>query len=176
MPDGWFGPGAWLIAFLVAQRLAEVVYAKATTARLRAAGGVEFGAGHYPFMIALHSFWLLALLLAGHAKPVNPYGLAVLAVLQLARLWVLASLGARWTTRVIVLPGVEPVTDGPFRWLKHPNYVVVALEIAIVPLALGLPGLALGFSLANAAMLIHRIRVENEALTWASEQKPALSP
>jgi methyltransferase len=79
-------------------------------------------------------------------------------------LWVIASLGRRWTTRVIVLPGFAPVSRGPYRWLKHPNYLIVALEIAVVPLALGLPLFALIFSPANAALLAYRIRIENEAL------------
>jgi methyltransferase len=172
MADGIVGPGAWLIGFLVVQRLAELAYAQWNTARLRAAGGVEFGAKHYPFMVALHAFWVLALALAGHAKPVNPVWLTVFVVLQMARLWVIASLGRRWTTRVIVLPDAAPVSGGPFRFVSHPNYLVVTLEIAVVPLALGLPGLALGFTLANAAMLIHRIRVENQALAWALDPKP----
>ncbi len=79
----------------------------------------------------------------------------------------IASLGRRWTTRVLVLPGAVPVMRGPYRFISHPNYLVVALEIAVVPLALGLPLLALAFTLANAAMLAWRIRVENRALRWA---------
>lgn len=165
-------PGAWLIGFVVAQRLAELAYAQWNTRRLRAAGGVEFGAKHYPFIVALHAFWLLSLAMAGYSHQVRPFWLAVFVVLQVARLWVIASLGRRWTTRVIVLPGAAPVAGGLFRWFKHPNYLVVTLEIAVVPLALGLPGLALGFSLANAALLIHRIRVENQALAWALDPKP----
>lgn len=171
MADGIIGPGTWLVAFLLAQRLGELALARWNTARLRRLGGVEFGAKHYPFMTALHVFWLLALWLAGHAHVIDPVWLAVFVVLQVGRLWVIASLGRRWTTRIIVLPGVAPVAGGPFRFIKHPNYLIVALEIAVVPLALGLPGLALGFSLANAAMLIHRIRVENEALAWALQPK-----
>jgi len=89
--------------------------------------------------------------------------------LQLGRLWVIASLGRRWTTRVIVLPGATPVARGPYRWLKHPNYLIVALEMAVVPLALGSPVFALIYSLANAALLAYRIRIENEALAWARQ-------
>ncbi len=169
------GEGAWLVAFLTVQRLAELAWAQRNTARLRAAGGVEFGAAHYPLMVALHAFWLLGLWLAGHDRPVDPVWLAVFIVLQLGRLWVLVSLGGRWTTRVIVLPGAAPIARGPYRWLRHPNYWVVALEIAVVPLALGLPVFALVFSLANAALLMVRIRVENRALAWAQQarRKPA---
>jgi methyltransferase len=82
---------------------------------------------------------------------------------------VIASLGRRWTTRVIVLRGAAPIARGPYRWIRHPNYLIVALEIAVVPLALGLPGFALIFSIANAAMVAYRIRVENEALAWAAK-------
>lgn len=161
------GEGAWLIAFLTLQRLAELVWAWRNSARLRAAGGVEFGASHYPVMVALHAFWLLGLWFAGHDRPVDPAWLAVFVLLQAGRLWVLASLRGRWTTRVIVLPGAAPVARGPYRWLRHPNYGVVVLEIAVVPLALGLPVFALVFSLANAVLLAVRIRAENRALAWA---------
>jgi methyltransferase len=163
------GEGAWLIAFLVAQRLVELGFAQFNTGRLRAKGAVEFGAAHYPLMIALHASWLVGLWVLGHARPVNAFWLAVFALLQIARLWVIATLGRRWTTRVIVLRGAVPVARGPYRWFRHPNYLIVALEIAVVPLALGLPVYALVFSVANAAFLIYRIRIENEALAWAAQ-------
>jgi len=161
------GEGAWLVAFLVVQRLAELGYAQWNTARLRAQGGVEFGARHYPLMVALHAFWLLGLWLLGHDRGVDPLWLAVFILLQVGRVWVIASLGRRWTTRVIVLPGAAPVARGPYRWLAHPNYLIVIFEIAVVPLALGLPLFALVFSLANAALVTYRIRVEARALAWA---------
>jgi methyltransferase len=163
------GEGAWLVVFLIAQRLAELGFAQWNTVRLRAEGGVEFGARHYPLMVALHAFWLLGLWMLGHDRSVDPFWLAVFIVLQAGRLWVIATLGRRWTTRVIVLPGAAPVARGPYRWLRHPNYLVVVLETAVVPLALGLPVFALVFSLANAALLAYRIRVENRALALASE-------
>jgi len=156
--------GACLVAFLVAQRLVELCFAQFNTRRLRAEGGVEFGAAHYPLMIALHASWLLGLWLLGYDRSVIPFWLAIFVLLQVGRLWVIASLGRRWTTRVIVLPGSAPVSRGPYRWLKHPNYLIAALEIAVVPLALGLPLFALIFSAANAALLAYRIRFENEAL------------
>ena len=158
------GEGAWLVAFLVLQRLSELAFAQFNTVRLRAKGAVEFGATHYPLMIVLHGLWLLGLWVFGHNQPINLGWLALFVVLQFGRLWVISSLGQRWTTRVIVLPGAAPVARGPYRWLKHPNYLIVALEIAVVPLALGLPMFALVFSVANAALLAYRIRIENEAL------------
>lgn len=154
-------------ASLSCNRFAELCFAQWNTVRLRGAGGVEFGASHYPLMIALHVFWLLGLWMFGHARSVNPIWLVFFILLQAGRLWVITSLGRRWTTRVIVLPGAPPVARGPYRWLRHPNYVVVALEIAVVPLALRLPLFALVFSAANAALLTYRIGVENQALAWA---------
>ena len=163
------GEGAWLVAFLVAQRLAELALATRNTRRLRNAGGVEFGAAHYPLMVALHACWLLGLWTYGHDRSIEPIGLAAFVVLQAGRVWVIASLGSRWTTRVIVVPGSVAVVRGPYRWLRHPNYLIVALEIAVVPLALGLPLFALVFSLLNAALLAYRIRVENRALAWTAD-------
>ena len=156
--------GAWLVAFLIAQRFVELCFAQFNTGRLRAMGGVEFGAAHYPLMIALHTSWLLGLWLLGYDRSIITFWLAIFVLLQFGRLWVIASLGRRWTTRVIVLPGSVPVLRGPYRWLKHPNYLVITLEIAVVSLALGLPLFALIFSAANAALLTYRIRIENEAL------------
>jgi methyltransferase len=167
MPELALAGGAWLVLFLAAQRLAELALAQANTARLRAAGAREFGAAHYPVMVALHGCWLAALWLLGHDRPVSLPWLAVFVVLQAARIWVIVTLGRRWTTRVLVRPGAAPVVAGPYRWLRHPNYAVVALEIAVVPLALGLPLVALIFTAANAAMLWWRIGVENAALAWA---------
>ena len=165
------GEGAWLIAFLIAQRLAELGLAQWNTVRLRGRGAIEFGAAHYPLIVALHACWLLGLWLLGHDRSVDPFWLAVFIVLQAGRLWVIATLGRRWTTRVIVLPGAAPIARGPYRWLRHPNYLVVVGEIAVVPLALGLPLFALVFSLANAGMLAYRIRVEKQALAWAQTEQ-----
>lgn len=161
------GEGAWLLAFLVVQRLAELALARRNTARVRAEGAVEFGARHYPVMVLLHASWLVTLAWLGHDRALDPGWLMLFIVLQMARIWVIASLGRRWTTRVLVLPGAVPVARGPYRWLRHPNYLIVVLEIAVVPLALGLPLVALTFSVANAVLLCWRIRVENRALTWA---------
>ncbi len=169
------GEGAWLVVFLIVQRLAELVYAQWNTVRLRAGGGVEFGARHYPLMVTLHALWLLGLWVFGHDRSVDPFWLTLFILLQAGRLWVIATLGRRWTTRVIVLPGAAPVARGPYRWLRHPNYLAVVLEIAVVPLALGLPVFALVFSLVNAAVLTYRIRVENQALAWANQAEQGTS-
>lgn len=163
------GEGGYLVAFLAIQRLAELALATRNTLRLRDAGGVEFGAAHYPLLVALHAFWLMGLWVYGHDRDIALWGLAAFAALQIARVWIIVSLGRGWTTRVIVMPGSVRVARGPYRWLRHPNYGVVALEIAVVPLALGLPVFAAVFSVLNAAVLALRIRVENMALAWAAE-------
>ena len=159
-----------VLAFTTGQRLAELWLARRNTALLRAFGAVEHGAGHYPFMVALHAAWLIGLWLLAWDRSVNLAWLAVFAVLQGLRLWVLATLGRRWTTRVITVPGEVLVRNGPYRWLSHPNYMVVIGEIAVLPLAFGLPLYALVFSLLNAAMLTVRIRCENAALSGVARE------
>ncbi len=156
-----------LLGFVTLQRLSELVIARRNTQRLLAQGGVEVGSGHYPLIVALHAAWLLGLWALGWDEPVNPLWLAAYALLQGLRGWVLGSLGRRWTTRIIVVPGETLVRRGPYRWLPHPNYLVVAGEIAVLPLCLGLAGYALLFTGLNAAVLFVRIRAENRALQTA---------
>jgi methyltransferase len=150
---------------VLAQRLAELLYARRNEARLRAAGGVEHGAAHYPLFILLHGAWLVALwawVPAG--APVDWWPLGGFAAAQLGRVWVLVSLGRWWTTRIITLPGAPLVRRGPYRLLRHPNYLVVVAEIALLPLAFGAWSIALAFSLLNALLLVWRIRIEDRAL------------
>lgn len=154
------------VVLLVAlQRLAELLYARRNTRRLLAEGGYEVGAGHYPLIVALHAAWLLAIFVTvpGDA-PVSRPLLAVYGLLQVARLWVMASLGRRWTTRLVVSPDRPLVTRGPYRWMRHPNYAIVAAEIAVLPAAFGAWQLALVFSLLNAGLLAWRMRAEERAL------------
>ena len=152
------------LAFLVAHRLGELWIARRNTAHLLARGGIEHGAVHYPAIVALHAAWIGALAWFGWDQPVHLGWLVVFFLLQLLRVWVLATLAERWTTRIIVLP--EPVvTRGPFRLIPHPNYAVVIAEIAVTPLVLGLPWIALVFSMLNAALLFGvRIPAESRAL------------
>jgi methyltransferase len=156
---------AVVVALVALERLAELWHARRNTRALLEAGGVEVGRGHYPLMVALHAAWLLAILLsvpreAGVSLPL----LALFAILQGCRLWVLMSLGRYWTTRIITLPAAPLVRRGPYRYLRHPNYVVVAAEIAVLPLAFGAWGVAAVFSLLNAALLAWRISLEDQAL------------
>ena len=158
-----------LLALVTAQRLFELVLARRNTRRLLAEGAVERGRGHYPLIVALHAAWLatLPLVVPPDRWPSLPWLLLFLA-LQPVRVWAISSLGGRWTTRILVLPGAAPVRRGPYRWLRHPNYVVVALEILALPMAFGAPAHALLFSLLNAALLLLvRIPAEERALATA---------
>ncbi len=154
-----------VLGFVAAMRLAELAFAARNARKLRAMGAVEAGAGHYPLLVALHGSWLGAMAFAIPPEtPADPVLLAAFAALQAARVWTIASLGSRWTTRILVLPGAPLVRRGPYRWLRHPNYAIVAAEIAVAPSMFGAYGIALAFSLANALLLRHRIRIEEAAL------------
>ena len=155
----------WLVGFIALQRLAELAYGRANTARLMARGAVESGARAYPLFVLLHGGWLAAMLLLidPDVSPSLPL-LALFAVLQGGRLWIIASLGRRWTTRIIVPPGEPRITRGPYRFVKHPNYAIVIAEIAVAPLIFGAWGVALVFSVLNLALVAHRITQENAAL------------
>lgn len=153
-----------LLGFVTAERLAELVLARRNTTRLLAMGAVEHAPGHYPLIVLLHAAWLIGLWLLAWNLPINLGWLAVFIVLQALRLWVLATLGPRWTTRIIVLPQTDLVARGPYRLVKHPNYLVVIGEIAVLPLVFGLVWYAGLFSLLNAGILFIRITAENKAL------------
>lgn len=160
-------PAVAILAFVTLQRLLELRLAAANTRRLLARGAVEHGAGHYPLVVAFHTAWLTYLWWFAPGRPFSLPLLVLFVLLQLGRLWVIVSLGPRWTTRIIVQPGARPVRAGPYRWLDHPNYLIVALEIALLPLVFGLWQAALLFSLLNAAVLFVRIKSENRALALA---------
>lgn len=162
---------SFILTLVTMQRLGELLLARYNTRRLLAAGAVEVGASHYPLMIAMHTAWLIALWLYGYDQPVDPLPLIAFVGLQGLRWWVLATLGPRWTTRIIVLPGATLVSDGPYRYLSHPNYAVVVAEIALLPLALHLPVIALTFSVLNALVLLIRIRIESDALATIGGRK-----
>ena len=167
---------AIILTLVTLQRLGELVLAQANTKRLKARGAIEIGAGHYPLIVAVHAAWLTALWVDGRDQDVNLALLAVFVVLQMLRVWILATLGARWTTRIIVLPGEPLIESGPYRYLAHPNYAVVVGEIALLPLALHLPWLALVFTVLNAAVLIIRIRTETRALGDLSQPPVRTAP
>ena len=156
-------PALMFITFVVLQRLGELVLARRNTAALLARGAREIGANHYPLMVGMHTTFLAAVAWFGWQAPVALPWLAAYAVLQGLRGWILASLGSRWTTRIIILD--EPlVVRGPYRFFSHPNYVLVVAELIVVPMVLGLVWVALIFTVLNAAMLALRISVEQQGL------------
>lgn len=157
-------PAIAILAFVTFQRIAELPVARANTKRLLANGGVEVAPGHYPLIVALHASWLAALWLQAPGEAVRPAFLILFALLTGLRIWTLRTLGGRWTTRIIVVPGERLVARGPYRFVSHPNYLVVIGEIAVLPLVFGLWQTALLFSLLNAIILTIRIRAENRAL------------
>lgn len=164
MTAAGFTAAELILGLVTAQRVAELVLSYRNTSRLMARGAVEVAPKHYPLMVAVHALWLASLWLFGRDQPVNVAALIVYLALQGPRFWVMRTLGERWTTRIIVLPGEPLVSAGPYRFLAHPNYAVVAGEIATLPLVVGLPWLAMLFTLLNAAVLAIRIRAENYAL------------
>ncbi len=176
------------LAFLAAvalERGVETVVSRRNARRLLARGGVEAGRGHYPVMVAFHALFLAACAAEALLFPTAPPAAALVAALgaiaaQALRWWAVASLGERWSTRVVVLPGAAPVTAGPYRFMRHPNYLAVALEMACLPLAYGSWRSALLFSAGNAWLLAVRIAAEERALgpAWASafRGRPRLIP
>lgn len=163
---------AWVYGFLALvalQRLAELACARRNTARLLAEGGREHGARHYPWLVAFHAAWLAVTVLTARPEAgLSPLPLALFLALQAARGWVLVTLGRRWTTRIVVVPGLAPVRSGPYRLVRHPNYLIIAAELALVPLTVGAPWTALAFCLLHVPLLIVRIRAEDLALLEAS--------
>jgi methyltransferase len=166
-----FGWGAALLTFLTLQRIAELWWARQNECRLFAAGGVEYGRAHLPLIVLLHAAWIIGMWALAYDRPLNLFFLALVVLLQIARFWVLMTLGRRWTIRIIVVPGERLVARGPYRFMRHPNYAVVTGEIAAVPLALGLPLYALVFSILNAAVLVLRVPAEEAALTAVASSR-----
>ena len=160
-------PLAWIgLALLTVQRIGELAYARRNTKRLLARGAREYGARHYPAMVSIHAAFLLSLWLwVAPCQPIVwPLLIAVIG-LQAARLWVLATLGEYWTTRILSSPDFPRIRSGLFRLVNHPNYWIVTFEIALIPLVFGQIWIALLFSALNAAILTIRIRVESVALS-----------
>ena len=157
-------PAVAILGLVTLQRLLEMRLAERHSRKLLAEGDVEHGREHYPIIVALHAAWLLALWWWAPGRTISIPLLVLFAVLQIGRVWVIRSLGDRWTTRIIVKPGAPLVRRGPYRFVNHPNYLIVAAEIAVLPLVFGLWQLAVLFSALNAIVLTVRIRAENRAL------------
>lgn len=162
----------FLIVFLiiVCQRVLEVIYARKNEERMKKAGAIEVGADHYKWIVLLHVFFFISFLIEVSLKGVQ-FGngwfvfLVIFVVAQILRVWTLISLGRYWNTKIIVLPGAQRVATGPYKWIPHPNYVIVAMEIAALPLIFGAWVTAGFFSIANALLLLFvRIPAEERAL------------
>jgi len=155
----------WTLALVLLQRAVELVWARRNTLRLWRLGGVEADAEGYRCFVLLHAGWLasLALFVPAATPPIWPL-LGLFALLQLGRLWVISSLGRYWTTRIVTLPGAPLVQTGPFRWFRHPNYLLVIAEIALLPLAFGAVAIAASFAAVNLMLIVRRIRIEESVL------------
>ena len=154
-----------VLLFVALQRGGELLLAHANTGSLLRRGAFEIDHNGYRYIVLMHAAWLAALVVTvAPATPPSWPLLAVFGLLQVARIWVIVSLGRRWTTRLIVLPGAPPVARGPYRWLRHPNYLIVAAELAILPLAFAAAAIAVLFSACNGWLLWRRIRLEDAAL------------
>lgn len=164
-------PVAWAVAAMGVQRLAELGRARRNVARLRAAGATEHGEEHYRAMVALHVGWLAATAIEGataartsDSRRTERSALVVFVAAQALRYAAIRALGDRWTTRILVLPGTEPVHTGPYRLLRHPNYVAVAAELAAFPIVFGARRTAALATVANAVLMAVRIPAEDRAL------------
>jgi methyltransferase len=159
-----------ILSLVTLQRIVELFIAQRNTKRLIARGGFEVASGHYLLIVALHTIWLAGLwYLAPRLEVSWPWIFAYL-VLEAARGWIIAALGSRWTTRIIVVPGETLADEGPYKYFRHPNYMVVAGEIFILPMAFGLWWYALLFATINGALLYWRIKSEDEALKPLREE------
>ena len=156
--------GTALLVFVALQRFAEFIWDRQNTARLLAAGAVEHGKSHYVFFAGTHAAWLAGLWALGWARTIEPIWLLPFTLLTIGRYWVMATLGRRWTTRIVVLAGAPLIKTGPYRFVRHPNYIVVIGEMVVVPFALGLPAFALASFAIYACAATIRIRAENDAL------------
>ena len=164
------------VGLVVLQRLLELLLSRRNERRLRARGAVERGQGHYPLIVAMHALWLVSTFVEGALRgpdlPVLwPAPLALFLLVQPLRYWAILSLGENWNTRILLVPGAKPVRRGPYRYLNHPNYAVVAVEILTFPLIFGAWITALVFSILNAALLYVRIKEESQALAELASQQ-----
>lgn len=164
-----------IVGFVVLQRLLEVAYARSNERFMKKQGAIEAGAAHYKWIVLLHVLFFVSLTVevfytGGNLGEAWPIFLLIFILAQILRVWALASLGRFWNTKILVLPGAKKVKSGPYRWLPHPNYIVVALEIASLPLVFGAWRTAIVFTVANALLLLLvRIPAEEKALQELKE-------
>ncbi|WP_019413602.1 isoprenylcysteine carboxyl methyltransferase family protein [Paenisporosarcina sp. TG20] len=165
-----------VIGFVILQRLVELFIARNNETWIRSQGGYEVGASHYPYMVAMHVLFFISVIIEFLAfdRTVPVYWVPLFLVflaLQMMRIWVISSLGRFWNTKILVLPGAQVVKKGPFRFIQHPNYVVVSFEILVIPLMFGAYFTALLFTLLNFIILRVRIPIEEAALREVTNYK-----
>jgi methyltransferase len=154
------------IVFVVCIRIGELIISRRNEKWLLENGAVEYGHGHYPFIVALHTLFIVSMLIEYYLKPVNlnwVYLLAFIALI-LSKIWIITSLGVFWNTKIYRIAGYSLIKKGPYKYVKHPNYIIVVLEIFVIPMTFGLYYTAIIFTLLNFIMLSIRIKVENKAL------------
>ena len=165
-----------VVGFVIIQRIVELFVARSNELWIRSEGGYEVGAKHYPYMVAIHVGFFISLIVEflTFERSLPSYWMLLFVIficLQLMRVWVISSLGRFWNTKILVLPGAHVVKKGPFHFIRHPNYVVVTLEIIVIPLMLGAYFTALVFTILNVLILRVRIPVEEAALREVTNYK-----
>ena len=165
-----------VITIVIAQRLVELIIANRNEKWMRSQGAFEAGAGHYPIMVSMHMAFFISLILEVLVidRPLSPLWIPLLFLFlmaQIARFWCLTSLGKFWNTKIIILPGADVVKKGPYKFIRHPNYVIVATELLVLPLLFSAYFTAIVFSLLNLWMLSVRIPIEEKALKEATNYK-----
>ena len=170
-----------VLSLVIVQRLLELVVARKNEKRMLAKGAYEVGANHYPIMIALHMSFFVSLIIEVTyldlgPSPIFPWLFVLFLAVQALRVWCLASLGPFWNTKIIILPGANVVAKGPYLYIRHPNYLVVCIEIALLPLMFGAYFTAVTFTILNLLMLSVRIPTEERALREATDYNEVFQP
>ncbi|MFE8695739.1 isoprenylcysteine carboxyl methyltransferase family protein [Cytobacillus sp. FJAT-53684] len=165
---------------IIGQRLSELMIAKRNERHMKQKGAIEFGQSHYPFIVAVHSLFFVSLiievaLLQKNLSPNWPVFLTLFLLAQMGRVWVLASLGPFWNTKILVLPEANIVKKGPYQYVKHPNYIIVTIELIVIPLLFQAYMTAILFTIFNAVILAIRIPTEERALKQLTEYTEAFA-
>lgn len=164
----------FLLLFIVIQRLAELIIARKNEKKLKMRGALEFGQSHYKYFIILHSTFFLSIIIEYYFSKFSKPGFfislfIIFIILQLGRIWVISTLGERWNTKIIVLPSEKLVSRGLYKYIKHPNYLIVTIELIVIPLMFHAYITTVVFSICNLILLRVRIREENKALLQSVE-------